>query len=255
MGSRTAALAAGLLSFVALGCSSERESRGLTAGDLQVDLTSRLAASGTPPSSVECSRGLSGVVGSTARCAVNIGADRAVDVMLTAIAVDGGRVSYEISSVSLPAAEVSRQVSSRVPFGSAVCGSDLDGRVGAWTGCDVVIDGQPTTFAAEVTSVEGLEVDLDVVPTLDAPRVEELLQSKIAASTGARTEKAECESGLVGKTGESVRCRVTIDGNPEPFVLTVTGVSRGTVEFSYRSAREPGTKPGEEIDMCQGCPG
>lgn len=226
----------------------------VNSADLQKDLAAKLAESGQPAKSVTCSKDLRGAVDRTARCEVVFGPTDQVTAVVTTTQVEGSTVSYEITRPEMTREQLATRVAGLESGQSATCDTGLDGNVGDWSQCSVVKNGTTRTDFVEVRGVDGLVMDLSVAPALLQPQVEDLLLAKMAYSTGRRPDSAACPGDLIGIKGTTMECVVTIDDNPDKYVVTVTDVADGNVAFDYKSwAEETGRDP--NVDYCKGCPG
>jgi hypothetical protein len=86
---------------------------------------------------------------------------------------------------------------------------------------------------AEVKAISGLAMDLAVTPSLPKEQVQERLLRGLA-EFGLQPESAECGQDLLGVLGTTLNCVVAVDGKPETYILTVTGVDNGQVDFGYQ---------------------
>ena len=205
---------------------------------LQTDITNRLAKAGEQPQSVSCREDLVGEVGRTARCEVQVTPTNSFEPVITVTSVDGNTINYEMSpAMSKDQLEkaVSRLVAdaSHAQVTSVSCGSGLDGKVGAATQCDVGADGAKTRRTVEVSGVEGLKMNFDVVPMLTKEEVASSLLDNLAGQLGRRPDSAQCTGDLEGKTGNTVDCTVVAGSDTAYFTLTVTTVTGGAINYSY----------------------
>lgn len=251
-----AALAAVGLAFLCLsGCSNRAESdAAMSAADLQIDLAGRLVGAGTPAGSVLCEKELPARVGAVARCEVTFNDIDSVDAVLTTIQVRDSIVSYEITRPDLTRDQLNRRVANLAGGEVAACGSGLDGYVGAWAECEVTANREAAMTYIEVTAVRALVLDLDVTRLLPRQQVQDVLLDRLAQGFAQRPDSAECAGDLIGIQGSTMECVVTTNSNPNTYVLTVTGVDGGTVEFDY-SAKGGAAGEDADIDLCRGCPG
>ena len=116
-----------------------------------------------------CKQDLVGEVGATARCDVVVSATNNFEPIVTVTAVDGSAVDYEM----MPA--VSRQQLESVVAGliadagargvkAVSCESGIEGTVGSVVNCDVEAGGLVARRAVRVSAVNGLMMDLEVIP-------------------------------------------------------------------------------------------
>lgn len=251
------ALTAGfaVLLAVTVGCSQDGGVVATVgAADLQKDLLARLAAAGTPPKSVTCEEGLTGVVGRTAECEVQITDTNSVMAVLTTLKAQGDNVDYEITGPRMTKAQLAGRVAALASSRSATCDSGLDGHQGDWTACEVEKSGVTVRQVVEVSEVRDLLLDLTVTPALPKRQAEDMLLAKLTPVLGFRPDSAECPGDLLGEDGGVMECVVTADGNPDTYVLTVREGIGSTVEFDYQNkVAANGLDP--DIDYCRGCPG
>ena len=205
---------------------------------LQTDIATRLAKAGEKPQSVTCNEDLVGEIGKTARCDVVIGATNSFEPVITVTDVDGSAINYEMSpAVSKEQLEkaVSRLVADaeRVQAASVSCESGLEGEVGATTHCDVDAGGVKLRRTVEVTTVEGLMMNFDLVPVLTKEEVAISLLDEFERQLGRRPDSAQCAGSLEGKEGNTVDCTVVSGPDSRWFTLTVTRVSGGSIDYSY----------------------
>jgi hypothetical protein len=205
---------------------------------LQTDIANRLAAAGAKPQSVTCGEDLLGEVGKTARCEVVMGPTNSFEPVVTVTGVAGDAINYEMRP-ALSEQQLARAVSRLVadathaPVASVRCESGLDGRVGATAHCAVASSGQELRRTVEVTSVEGLMMNFDVVPVLTSDEVADSLLDDLRQQTGQRPDSARCAGDLEGKPGNTVDCTVATGTVTSDFRLTVTTVRNGSIEYSY----------------------
>jgi hypothetical protein len=208
-------------------------------GALQTDIADRLAKAGEQPQSVTCKEDLVGEVGKTARCEVVMTpTPNSFQPVITVTGVDGGTVDYEMSP-ALSRAQLEKAVSrlvadaSHTEIASVSCGSGLDGKAGATALCEIDSGGLKVRRTVEVSSVEGLMMNFDVVPVLTDEEVASSLLDDFQRQLGRRPDSAQCAGNLEGKPGTSVDCTVVTGSDTENFTLTVTTVSGGSIKYSY----------------------
>lgn len=205
----------------------------IASADLQSDLAAKLAAAGTPARSVSCPRDLAGAVGSTARCDVTLSDTDSVTVLLTTLGSENGTASYEITRTELTREQLARRVAAASAAGSANCEFGVDGQVGDFAQCEVARGGLTSPVTVEVKSVKGVAIDLAVKQVMAKQKVEDVLAARLTAALGRRPDSTVCPGELLGDPGATMECVATSGGKPQIYVLTVTGVGAGTVEFSY----------------------
>jgi hypothetical protein len=205
---------------------------------LQTDIANRLAKAGEQPQSVTCKEDLLGEVGKTAHCEVVMSPTNSFEPVITVTGVDGSTINYEmtpaLSKEHLEKA-VSRLVAdaSHAAVASVSCESGLDGKVGATAHCDVDSGGLKLRRTIEVSSVEGLMMNFDVVPVLTEEEVANSLLDDFEKQLGRRPDSAQCTGNLEGKPGNTVDCTVATGSDIAKFTLTVTTVSGGSIKYSY----------------------
>src|SRR3954451_22591183 len=164
--------AAGLLCCVLPGCGANGGSTNVprvSRAALQEDIAHRLADAGEKPESVTCKQDLVGEVGAMARCDVVVSATNKFEPIVTVTAVDGSAVDYEMMpAVSRQQLEgvVARLIADAGTQGdtAVTCESGIEGRVEAVANCDVDAGGLLTRRTVRVSAVNGLVMDLEVVP-------------------------------------------------------------------------------------------
>ena len=168
---------------------------------LQKDIADQLTQAGEPPESVTCNEDLVGEVGKTTRCEVVMGPTNSFEPVVTVTGIDGSTINYEmrpaLSKDQLDKA-VSRLVSDAegVQVDSMSCESGLEGEVGAVVSCDLDAGGVQLRRMVEVTSVEGLMLNFDVLPVLTQAAVESSLLDELEGQVGQRPDSAECSGDL-----------------------------------------------------------
>jgi Domain of unknown function (DUF4333) len=223
------------------GCSVPTGTDGkptVSKGALQTDIADLLAKAGEQPESVTCKEDLVGEVGKTARCEVVMSPTNSFEPVVTVTRVDGNTVDYEMRpAVSREQLEkaVSRLVTAAagVPVDSVSCESGLQGNVGAAAYCDVDAGGVKLRRTVEVSNVEGLMINFDVVPMLTKTEVESSLLNELRSLPGPRPDSAECLGNLEGKPGNTVECTVKTGANSTVFTLTVTTVKGSKINYRY----------------------
>jgi hypothetical protein len=205
---------------------------------LQTDIANRLDKAGEKPQSVTCRENLIGEVGKTARCEVVMSPTNSFEPVITVTGIDGNTINYEMSpALSKEQLEkaVSRLVAdaSHTPVTSVSCESGLEGKVGSTAHCDVDSGGLTVRRTVEVSSVEGLMMNFDVVPVLTKEEVASSLLAEFEHQSGRRPDSAECAGNLEGRPGTTVDCTVVTGSETASFTLTVTTVSGGSIKYSY----------------------
>ncbi len=233
-------------SAIVAACGSEPSPSvpAVDSADLQVDIAKQLAAAGENPMSVTCPAGLVGEVGQVARCDVVMGPTNSFQPIVTVTEVDGATIAYEMKP-ALSREQLEGAVA-RLLEGvadkqvtSVECLSDLVGELGAVARCVVTADGVTLSRTAEVTQVDGLLMNFDLVPMLTRTELEASLLDNLAVQLGGeRPDSATCGDHLEGRPGNTVDCTVVADGISATLRLTVTDADGAEIHYSY--ARLPG---------------
>jgi Domain of unknown function (DUF4333) len=206
--------------------------------DLQKDIADRLTKAGDPPESVTCKEDLVGEVGKTTRCEVVMGPTNSFEPVVTVTGIDGSTVSYDMAP-ALSKDQLEKAVSRLVAdaegaqVDSASCESGLEGQVGAVASCDLDAGGAQLRRMVEVTNVEGLTLNFDVLPVLIQAEVESSLLDELESRVGQRPESADCSGDLEGKPGKTVDCTIVAGPETTSFTLTVNTVEGSTINYSY----------------------
>ncbi len=205
---------------------------------LQKDIADRLTKAGEQPESVTCSEDLAGEVGKTTRCEVVMSPTNSFEPVVTVTGVDGSTINYEMTpALSKDQLEnaVSRLVADAegAQVDSASCESGLEGEVGVVASCDVDAGGVQLRRMVEVTSVEGLMLNFDVLPVLIQADVESSLLDELESQVGQRPDSADCSGDLEGKPGKTVDCTIVAGPETTSFTLTVNTVEGSTINYSY----------------------
>lgn len=245
MRSSTAVVAAaGLFCCVLSGCSFSAGVNNVptvSKDALQEDISQRLAEASEQPESVTCKGDLVGDVGKTVRCEVVMSATNSFEPIVTVTGVDGTAINYEMTpAVSRDQLEqvVSRSVAEAGGFEvkSVACESGLEGKVGTVAHCDVDAGGVQLRRTVEVSEVDGLMMNFDVVPVLTKAEVEASLLNVLGAQVGERPDSATCSDNLEGKPGNTVDCTIIAGPVAQAFTLTVTTVNGSKINYSYEPA-------------------
>jgi hypothetical protein len=169
----TAVLAsAGLLCCALSGCGLDGSGSNVPTVSrkaLQEDISQRLADAGEKPQSVTCLQDLVGEVGTTARCEVVISPTNRFQPIVTVTGVDGVAIDYDMTpAVSRQQLEelVLRLVvdAGTVDVKSASCETGIEGNAGAVAHCDVDAGSVRSRRTVEVSGVDGLMMNLQLVP-------------------------------------------------------------------------------------------
>jgi hypothetical protein len=158
--------------------------------------------------------------------------------VITVTGVDGSTINYEMSP-ALSKEQLEKAVSKLIADAahaqgaSVSCESGLEGRAGAPAHCDVDSGGIKLRRTIEVSSVEGLMMNFDVVPVLTKEEVATSLLDEFERQLGRRPDSAQCTGNLEGKPGNTVDCTVVTGSDTAAFTLTVTTVSGSSIKYSY----------------------
>ncbi|WP_270714493.1 DUF4333 domain-containing protein [Mycolicibacterium sp. BiH015] len=206
--------------------------------DLQSDIAARFAEAGNDPQSVSCREPLVGEVGQTARCDVVMSPTNNFEPIVTVTSVNGDRIDYELVP-ALSRQQLERAVVRLVeeaggpPASEVACQDGLLGVMGESAQCDVTTSMATLQRTAEVTSVDGLMMNFDLVPILTKSEVESSLLGDLTRHLGRRPDSASCSGNLEGKPGNTVDCAVTAGPESAAFIVTVTTVDGANIDFSY----------------------
>lgn len=231
-----AALAvAGLLGAGLTGCSTKASTTSaVSAGDLQKQITDQLTEAGNAPKSVSCSDELVAEVGKSAMCDAVFSDVNSVQAKVTVTSVKDSNVSFELSP-SLTKEQLEKTVSAIDDTQTATCESGLDGAVGATAKCEVTVDGMAAKRAVEVEAVDGLQLDLGVVPMVPKEKVQEVLLQKLNAD-GTPAETVECVDDAMAKAGTFVECVAVTGDQKKGYEVTVTTIEGDNVDVEYKDA-------------------
>lgn len=237
-----AALAAAALTGAALsGCSFSIGGSGkpiVAKGDLQNDISERLAKAGEKPKSVTCKDDLQGEVGKTTKCEVVLSDTNSFEPIVTVTKVEGTTVSYDMTP-AISKEQLQTAVSNLVAdasgekVDSVICESGLEGKKGSEAHCDVTAGGLTLKRTVDVTKVDGLMMNFTLIPVLIREQVQESLLDQLGAQLGQRPDSAECADNLEGKPGNTVECTVVAGDQTQDFVLTVNTVDGDKINYSY----------------------
>jgi hypothetical protein len=206
---------------------------------LQKDISDRLVKAGEQPQSVTCKDDLVGEVGNTTRCEVVLSATNAFEPMVTVSSVDGDTINYDMTP-ALSKDQLEKTVSGLVAnaagmqVDSVSCVSGLEGKVGAVAYCDVNAGGVKLRRTVEVDKVDGMMMNLYVVPVLSKAEVESSLLEELEQQVGQRPDWADCSDNLQGKPGTAVTCNIVAGPETASFIVTVTTVQGDKINYSYK---------------------
>lgn len=236
----SAALAvAGLLGAGLTGCSAKvsmdtSTTSAVSAENLQQKITDQLTAAGNAPKSVTCSDELVAEVGKSTMCDAVFSDVNSVQAKVTVTAVKGSDLSFELSP-SLTKEQLEKAISAMGDTQSATCDSGLDGAVGATANCEVTVNGMTGKRVAEVEGVDGLQLDLGVIPVVPQEKVQEVLLQKLNAD-GTPVETVECAGDAMAKAGTFVECVAVTGDQKQGYEVTVTTIEGDNVDVEYKDA-------------------
>jgi Domain of unknown function (DUF4333) len=206
--------------------------------DLQSDIAGRFTDAGEHPESVTCVDPLVGEVGQTAHCDVVMSPTNSFAPIATVTGVDGDTIDYELTP-ALSREQLQKAVARLVadaggpPASTVTCLSGLLGQIGEVSQCDVTTSGITLRRTAEVTSVDGLMMNFDLVPILTKAEVEGSLLNELSRHLEKRPDSATCSGNLEGRPGNTVDCAVTAGPERAAFIVTVTKVDGTNIDYSY----------------------
>ncbi|WP_192860086.1 DUF4333 domain-containing protein [Mycobacterium sp. MS1601] len=153
----------------AVGCSFSFNSGPPTVGkgDLESDISSRLAEADQKPQSVVCSADLEGVVGKTTTCEVVLSDTNAIEPVVEVTKVEDTTVSYEMTP-ALSQAQLEKAVANLVTesageeVAGVTCDGGLLGEEGNETNCSMQLGGEPLDTVVTVTTVNELLMNFEV---------------------------------------------------------------------------------------------
>lgn len=228
---------AGLLGAGLTGCSAKVETStksAVSAEDLQKKVTDQLTAAGNAPKSVTCDGELVAEVGKSAMCDAVFSDVNSVQAKVTVTAVQGSELSFELSP-SLTKEQLEKAISAMGDTQSATCESGLDGAVGATAKCEVTVNGVVSKSVAEVDGIDGLQLDLGVIPVVPKEKVQEVLMQKLNAD-GSPAETVECVDDAMAKAGTFVECVAVTGDQKKGYEVTVTTIEGDNVDVEYKDA-------------------
>jgi hypothetical protein len=233
-----AVLAAAAASMAGCGWQTDTGVPTVDTVDLQSDIAERFAEAGEPPESVTCKDPLVGEVGQTARCDVVLSPTNSFAPIVAVTSVDGSTIDYELMP-ALSQEQLEKAVARLIadadgtPASRVTCRSGLVGQMGETSLCDVTAAGVTLRRTAEVTSVDGLMMNFDLVPILTKAEVEGSFLDELARHLTKRPDSATCSGNLEGKPGNTVDCAVVAGPESAAFTLTVTNVDGTNIDYSY----------------------
>lgn len=239
---RTAAAVLACAGGTLVGCSFSVGSGPpiVAKADLQKDISAQLEKAGVNAESVICKDDLVGEVGKTTRCDVVISPTNSFEPVVTATKVEGAEVSYELAP-AISKEQLEKQVSSLVAdasgekVDSVICDGGLDGKQGIETHCEVKAGDVSVRRTVEVTKVDGLLMNFNLVPVLPKAKLQDSLLDQVAEQLGQRPDRVDCPGDLAGKPGTAMECTVDVAGESMKFALTVTSTDGDRINYTYES--------------------
>lgn len=228
---------AGLLGAGLTGCSAKVETSAksaVSAEDLQKKVTDQLTEAGNAPKSVTCDGELVAEVGKSTTCDAVFSDVNSVQAKVTVTAVKDSDVSFELSP-SLTKEQLEKAISAMGDTQSATCDSGLDGAVGATANCEITVNGVVSKNVAEVDGVDGLQLDLGVIPVVPKEKVQEVLMQKLNAD-GSPAETVECVDDAMAKAGTFVECVAVTGDQKKGYEVTVTTIEGDNIDVEYKDA-------------------
>lgn len=208
--------------------------------DLQKDISERLEKAGASAESVTCKDDLVGEVGKTTSCEVVINATNRIEPVVTVTDVEGSKVGYELAP-AVSKEQLENKVSSLVAdasgekVDSVVCDTGLEGTKGYQAHCETTIGDVTVRRIVEVTKVNGLLMNFNLIPVLPKAKLQEALLDQLAEQLGGRPDVADCSGDLEGKPGSTVECRVSEGADSLDFVVTTTSTDGDRINYRYES--------------------
>lgn len=214
----------------------------VSSTDLQNGLAQRLAKAGTPAKWVNCPNPLSSQVGATATCEVTFKNNDSVSALLTTTQVEDGNADWEITRAQLSKDQVTKRVAAINGVKNVDCDSGLSGQVGSWVFCRYTRDGVIRNEIVEVEKVNGLDIKLRVTPLMLADQVQDRVKTELASVYGREPDLTVCNGDLSGAVGNAIKCVVTFDNIQDSWMVTVTGVTDGVINFTLTRPVAPGNR-------------
>mgnify|MGYP000867452533 CR=1 FL=1 len=232
----TALAAVGLLGVS--GCSSDSHA-SVGAAELQRALVDKLAQAGTPSTWVNCGKDLPGRVGATTRCDVSFDQANSITAILTTTEVKEDNVTWEVTRPEMTKDQVARRVAGLWQTDTVTCSSGLDGNIGDWAQCEVTKYGTPMTQTLEIKAVQGLSLDITPTLAVQKQQAEDFIRNGLTHPDAQPLESVTCPGDLVGTSGTTMDCAVTIAGRQDTYTLSISDAGNGTVDFAVQSGATP----------------
>lgn len=202
---------------------------GISAADLQSQLTDRLGGDGMPVDSITCEGDLPAEIGASTRCDVKFTETNDVEAIVTATDSQGG---YELTP-AMTKAQLEKAVAEMSSAQTATCADGIDGEVGATTDCELTTDGTTVSRVVEVSEVDAptLGLRLSTYAVVPQQQVEELLMQQLGAD-GQPVETVECVGDGSTKDTATVECVAVTGDQQQGYVVTVSD-AEGDVAVEY----------------------
>jgi hypothetical protein len=160
-----------------------------------------------------------------------VAAGIAIGLMLGPIACGTGVVSKdEVASTTASALQ-----EQGVQVENMTCPGDLEAVPGKSLRCEFTTGGQPVDAVVTVTSVENGTARYDV-HTEARPVAKALLDQRVAEvlweQADIAVDSSNCAGDLQPQVGGSVSCEVTSGSESGEFMVTVTSIDGGLINFS-----------------------
>jgi Domain of unknown function (DUF4333) len=117
------------------------------------------------------------------------------------------------------------------PPQSVTCPDDLKPTVGSTLKCTMTLEDQQVGVNVTVTSVDGDNVNFDMVAVLDRKVVEAQISQNMTDAAGNKPEAVTCPDDLKAVIGATLDCHMTIKGKPFGVNVTVTSVDGGVPKY------------------------
>jgi hypothetical protein len=142
-------------------------------------------------------------------------------------------------------ADIGNQISAKMTDASGnkpdsvSCPGDLKAEVGAQLDCPMKVKGQPFNVNVTVSSINGDQVNFDMVETVDKAEVASQLSDQLAQQVGHKPESVTCPDNLKGAKGATLRCELTDQGQTYGVTVTVNDIQGGDVLFGFKVDDQP----------------
>lgn len=144
-------------------------------------------------------------------------------------------------SSSVAAADVADQVSSELGKQSGeapdiTCPEDLPAEEGAELTCELTDGEKAYDVAVTVTSVDGSEVQFDILLSVPAADVAEQVSAELEKQVGQAPDDVTCPEDLPAEVGAEVTCELTDGENVYDVNVKMTSVDGSDVLFDIEVA-------------------